>query len=81
MKNSELDRENKKQIWLGEVHQGGEGPNWTVVLFRKKKKKKKKKKKEKKKKKKKEKKKRRKKKKRLDALSHAVGLIEVAAIW
>jgi hypothetical protein len=34
-----LEREVKQQSWLGEVLYGGEGPNWTVVPFKKKKKK------------------------------------------
>jgi hypothetical protein len=39
-------RGKKKQNWLGEVQQGGEGPHWTAGPSKKKKKKKKKKKEE-----------------------------------
>jgi hypothetical protein len=41
MQNCKLEREVKQQSWLGEVGYGGEGPNWTVVPFKKKKEKKK----------------------------------------
>jgi len=40
-RSSMLEKEVKKQGCPGEVHQGGEGPHWTVVPSKKKKKKKK----------------------------------------
>ena len=49
MQNWKLEREVKKQRWIGEVHSRGEGPRWTVVLSKKEEEKKKKKKKKKKK--------------------------------
>jgi len=40
MQNYKLEREVKKQSWLGEVCKGDEGPLWTVVPSKKKTKKK-----------------------------------------
>ena len=37
MHNYKLEREVKKQYWLGEVHQGSEDPYWTIVPSRKRK--------------------------------------------
>ena len=31
MQNYKLEREVKKQSWLGEAHWGGEGAHWTVA--------------------------------------------------
>jgi hypothetical protein len=35
LQNYRLEREVKKQNWMGEVHWGGEGPLWTVVQSKK----------------------------------------------